>query len=344
MHMKRLILLIALIIVALVVALTVGVVMLAPRLLNSQMTNPPAADQVVAGKVDSQAALAPGGDWMQRGSFLGFTSPAKTANPETFAIASGAKLTGQISFGNGRGKELGYLMVCLIDYVQTPCGKGQTSPTDRFTLANGAIHKVDVEMTGLRDGLHDYIVVVFFVPDLHDTDDEYRSDSRFLFLFNRMNIIVGASMTPPSVQFQPIGEPNEGAKQGEGVIALTSKTDQGPDSDPLRVVRLSKGQSQPFHVWWNNPMDQPSRLALITFIDFKQTPLLGGKPVLFGEMAAHSQAILTGAVPAPTEPGPHELVTLIIENPFVSMAGQANSATPISLMVNSTERALVQLR
>jgi len=281
---------------------------------------------------------------VERVTTLKVTSAARGVDAVTFALAPGATFEGQVVFGNQTGLDMEFMLVCLVDYIQKPCVKGQSQTAIPYQLSNGAQQEFGLVIPGLTEGLHDLVIVVFNVPNLHAVDSEFRGDSRFLFSFNRTNIIVGQNATPPALRAQVHGTPNEKAAQGLSGLSLTATHDEGPDGAPWRQAQPKPGESVPVHLWWNNGQDTAATVAMVTLLDWQQTPMLNGAPVLYAGLDPFTQIEVAGAVQAPPTPGPREPVTLVFENPFTELSKLPSQDKPAPTFVYSTERVLFDVQ
>ncbi|MCW5854170.1 MAG: hypothetical protein KIT87_29145 [Anaerolineae bacterium] len=281
---------------------------------------------------------------VERVTTLKVTSAARGVDAVTFALAPGATFEGQVVFGNQTGLDMEFTLVCLVDYIQTPCVKGQSQTAIPYKLTNGTQQEFELTIPGLAEGLHDLIVVVFNVPNLHAVDSQFRGDSRFLFSFNRTNIIVGQHATPPTIRAQVNGTANEKAAQGLSGLSLTATHDEGADGAPWRQAQPEPGESVPFHLWWNNGQDTAATVAMVTLLDWQQTPMVNGAPVLYAALDPFTQVEVAGAVQAPPTPGQHEMVTLVFENPFTELSKLPSQDKPTPTFVYSTERVLFDVK
>jgi hypothetical protein len=279
-----------------------------------------------------------------RGTFLTLDSPSRTDDPLTFSLAPGTTFEGQIIFGNDTGSEMDFLLFCLLDYIQTPCIKGQDEVVFRFKLESGQQEVMDVYLSGLGEGLHDLLVVVFYLPDVHLTDPQFRQDSRFLYTFHRVNVIVGDDHQKLEIEYHPFNEPDEFAARGINVLTLTQAKPQSPWDSPWHFADVSAGESIAFHLWWNNAQAFPTTFAVVAFMDYRQAPISGDLSVLYGELASHRRADIVGSAMAPRSPNLHEFVVLVIENPYTTLAQQALVDQPVPFFVYSSDRVLITVR
>ena len=110
---------------------------------------------------------------------------------------------------------------------------------------------------------------------------------------------------------------------------------------PWLSSTLSAGQASPFNVWVNNTQPTTARMAVVALLDYEQVALADKQPALYGELAGQSRADIAGSV-APSQPGQHELLVLLIENPYIYLAEQARSRQPLPFFVTSSGRVLLE--
>jgi hypothetical protein len=268
-------------------------------------------------------------------------SESRTADPLTFAVEAGKGFEGEFAFGNLSGSEMDFVLLCLVDYVQTPCASDEGETTQRFALKNREQERGRLALKPLAAGLHDLVLVVFFQPDNHSVDERFRQDSRFMYIFRRVNLLVGDSRQPPAVEYRAFDEPDTFAKQGMNVLALTQEKIAEPWASPWLRSTLSAGQATPFNVWVNNVQQTPARLAVVALLDYEQVALTDKGPVLYGELAGQSRADIAGSV-APGKAGQQEFLVLLIENPYIDLAEQAQKREPLPFFVTSSGRVMVE--
>jgi hypothetical protein len=278
------------------------------------------------------------------GTSLTLDSPLRTDDPLTFSLALGTPFEGQVIFGNDTGAELGFLLLCLLDYVQTPCIRGQGEAVFRFELKTGEREVMEVYLPELAEGLHDLLVVVFLMPDAHLTDPQFQENSRFLYHFHRVNVLVGDVHRKPEIKYRSFDEPDEFAARGINVLALTQAKPRDPWDAPWHFADLSPGESVTFHLWWNNTQASPATFAAVAFLGYQQVPISGDLPILYGELAGHRRADIVGNVTVPADPGPHEFVILVIENPYTVLSQSTLVDQPLPLFVYSTDRVLITVQ
>ncbi len=83
---------------------------------------------------------------------------------------------------------------------------------------------------------------------------------------------------------------------------------------------------------------------MVSFVDWQQTPMVNGAPVLYAALDPATQVEVAGAVQAPPKTGQRELVILVFENPFTELSKLPSQEKPTPTFVYSTERVLLDVK
>ncbi len=274
------------------------------------------------------------------GVFFYMDSPFRGESYDTYRISGGGEFGAEVVFGNYEPEASDFSFSCLVDYIQTPCVDGLPGQAYPFTLPSQTDHTFQIRLSGLADGLHDLIFLVFERPDEHTTDPDFRAESRDLFDFYRVNLYVGESASLPSITYTPFNEPDELAPQGIYLYTISREVLLDPWQTPWHSESLNPGQEVSYYATLNNPEPFPTRFVLVAFLSFQQVPFAPDHLVFYGQVESEKRASVETTLIAPTEPGSYEFVVLMVDNPYIDLVGQSD----LSSDINSSERVLLTVR
>jgi hypothetical protein len=271
------------------------------------------------------------------------TSSSANGEPQTFALPSGGTFKGQVTFGHEADFEMGAALICLVDYVQVPCVQRQAGLVTRFTMAPRTEQSFDVSLPRLADGLHDFLVVVFYMPDVHTLDPVFRADTRLMFHFDRSNLLVGQTTQRPQMVNHTFNAPDKLAEGGMNFLALLRPGQDWEKDEPWREAKVTAGQTIPYTIAWNNPDTRSASFVAIALFDYQQVALSDTHPALLAEVGSQQRAEVSGQLLAPATGGEREFLILIIESPFTELRQQMSASQAENVFVYSTDRLLVSV-
>ena len=276
----------------------------------------------------------------QSGGFLFYMeSPFRAEGYDTYRIPAGGEFSAEVVFGNYEPGESEFLFSCLVDYLQTPCAEGLPGQAYPLTLPSQTDHTFHIRLSDLAEGMHDLIFLIFERPDEHTTNPEFRGESRDLFDFYRVNLYVGESASAPSIAYTSFSEPDEFAPQGMYLYTISREVLLDPWQTPWDSESLNPGQEVGYYATLNNPEPFPTRFALVAFLNFEQVPFAPDHMVFYGQVESQKRASVETSLIAPINPGPYELVVLMVDNPYIDLA-----KLDLSSDINSSDRVLLTVR
>ena len=239
--------------------------------------------------------------WLEQGS----------GDNALYVVENGAPFIGQLELGSFESKPRSYIINCLIDFIQLPCGPA--APLLQFiTLDYGQVVKIPIHITGLEPGLHDLTVV--FDQDLGVDRDNPQAEARLLskVMAIRASIAVGRDTTPIARSFQSLPIPlHTTGLDGLAVSTKIMPWDRYGGIQQKTFLQADPGQKITLYLHLSNSQPVQVDYALSAFLDHKQIPLVrrgqGHVPLY---VSAKSQALYVIPIEftSPSQPGHYEFV------------------------------------
>jgi hypothetical protein len=262
-------------------------------------------------------------------------------------IAPGADATVRLQVTNYIGITVRIRLLALVDYRQTVVlWDDQRAETHDVLLKPEASASVRITLPAPAEGFHDWLLIGFYQPDEHREDNDFRKASKEMILVYRVNLYVGRKLSdihPPEVRFQTLDQRDK-TYPITGVLLNRA----GP-SDPWRIWvrdRVQAGGTLDYFVNVSNDQQQPMRLAIVGFLDYRQIDIdsHGAAPALFVRLDADREAFIPVQLRVPEAAGPHELLVLWIIDPFQPLESAASKRADIpARSVQSTFRTLLNV-
>lgn len=277
----------------------------------------------------------------QGGYLFYLDTPARTQN-QVLQVAPDQPVGGVIVAGNYGVLEHDFTILCIVDYAQVPCERAGQEKAFRFHLAPRTETRLGLELA-LKPGVHDVLFLTFYDPANHSTEQSFRQESRFLFSFYRVQVVVGAgtarALLPIAQNFSTKAEFQPGA----GLFTISRAKFSDPSQAPWHEETIQAGAPLDFFAAYSNPETVKNTVALMAFLDFDQVPWDSERLTYAAAVEAGARADVPAKISAPNAIGEHELVVVAVDNPFLNLAGQVNAATPRSFFANSSDRVLLKV-
>lgn len=279
-----------------------------------------------------------------QGGFLFYVdAPGRTNNPQVLQVPDKQPFEAVVLAGNYGVKDHEFALVCLVDYMQAPCQPDAGTKTLQFHLDASQETRLAVRLA-LDAGAHDLVLLTFYDPGDHSTEQAFRQDSRFLFSFHRVQIIVGGVKTPPSPPLaQSFSTPAE-MQPGAGIFTISRDKFTDPSQAPWHSGESAPSAPLNFFAVYSNPEEVKRTVALMAFLDFEQVPWDATQTTFFAQLDGGARADVPAQIAAPNVPGEHELVVVAVDNPFLDLAGQVEGSQPRSFFADSSDRVLITVR
>lgn len=279
-----------------------------------------------------------------QGGFLFYLdAPGRTNNPQVLEVADKKAFEAVAVAGNYGVKDHEFALVCLVDYTQSPCQPGSGEKTLRFHLDASQETRLGVNLA-LDAGTHDVVFLTFYDPGDHSTEQAFRQDSRFLFSFHRVQVIVGGVKTRPSPPVAQSFSTAAGMQAGAGIFTISRDKFTDPLQAPWHSETSAAGAPLNFFAVYSNPEEVTRTVALMAFLDFEQVPWDATQTTFFAELNGGARADVPAQIAVPNVPGEHELVVVAVDNPFLDLAGQVEGSEPRSFFADSSDRVLITVR
>jgi hypothetical protein len=276
------------------------------------------------------------------GGFWTLLQAPGAAGDQTYQVPAGEDFEAAFTIGNYEDSPVELVFTCLVDFAQTPCLEGDTGSTRWLQLGAYEDTTLQVHLPELPEGLHDVVLAMFFYPSEHSSDESFRGDSRFMYNYDRISLYVGESGATPSMDLISFSEADEVA--GLGMHAYCVSRRGGEEwEDPWFLEEAAPGGVLEYYATRNNPETIPITYAFLGFLDFTQVPIDAEHMVLYGEVESGKRATIRGEVTAPSEPGDHEFLVLVVDNPYLDQSELPSSTYPLSADTYSSDRALIRV-
>ena len=283
-----------------------------------------------------------------QGGFLFYLdAPGRTSNPQVFNLPPDEPFDAIALAGNYGVKDHSFALLCIVDYVQTPCRREAGEKTLLFSLASDEETRMGLDLT-LSPGAHDVLFLTFVDPADHSADPVFRQDSRFLFAFHRVRVIVGdqavTSAPQPGVGAAPPSEKfatKDTLQPGAGLFTISRDQFSDPSQPPWHREEIAPGAPLNYFAAYSNAETVPRTLALMTFLDYAQVPWDATHATFFAELDPGARADVPAVLFAPTAPGDHELIVVAVDNPFLDLSAEVAAAQPRSFFAHSSDRVLI---
>jgi hypothetical protein len=280
-----------------------------------------------------------------QGGFLFYLdAPGRTSNPQVLQVSRDQPFEGVVLAGNYGVKEHEFALLCIVDYVQTPCHSDAQEPGFRFRLGSQVETRQQVSIP-LDPGAHDLLFLTFYDPSNHSSEQVFRQESRFLFSFYRVQIMVGGNAAPPSPNIAQKFSTQANLQSGAAFFTIRRDKFVDPSQTPWHQEQVAPDAPLDFITSYSNPEQVTRTVALMAFMDFEQVPWDSTHTTFFAELDAGARADIQALVSAPTITGDHELMVVAVDNPFLDLAAQVDAAPPPrSFFANSSDRVLINVR
>ncbi len=277
----------------------------------------------------------------------GLSSPFHVTGQESasYRIPAGQDFTATVEPANLGNKELLAAFVCLLDFRQVPCVEKQGT-VFRYRLKAGQEGAFPIRLSGLAEGQHDLVMFSFYDPDQHSSKEEFRQMSRFMFQAVRATLFVGSAKGAPTVTYAASSQPDDRAKQGQGLFVLSDQPVGPQEPSPWRQKDVAPGATVAYHVAFNNVDTKPAQVGVVAFLNFEQVPVTPGTPVIFARVGSKERVSIAASLAAPRKAGNHELVVLLVDNPYLDLLANAKK-TPderAGFGAECSERVLIRVR
>ncbi|MFC5775861.1 hypothetical protein [Ectobacillus antri] len=208
-----------------------------------------------------------------------------------FSMSNKQQFYSTIAVINQTNRKRDYVLMPLVDYKQEEILIGeQTTNTYRFSLEAKQIAFIPFMLPKLNKGFHDIILALAPDPDDKNLDIQYRRQTELShMMFKRLNIQVNKN-DKMNVTYEKFDETSNDNGLS-GVIVTKSK-----ELKPWLIENINSENDIDYHLNIGNDLDKKSHFALISLLDWKQTPIKGDKHVLFGELNPNSSTTIKGVI------------------------------------------------
>jgi hypothetical protein len=253
----------------------------------------------------------------QEGGFSSFLDGSGLHDPEKLYRLDGNSSVGDLVLHNYESKPLPISLVFLIDYRQTEfiVDKKKKTSLD-ITLPSGIDQHFDLELPNCSPGIHDALILIFFLPGLYPDNPEFLEDSRDFYHTHRFRLDCGGDTTKPSYDLEATGEHDQEAEKGIQMLALTSSTD--PDEAWYTTGKNQKD----FYVHINNVDKTQLDVALLSFLDFDQQPFDEERLTSYVRLNPLSKTVIKGSIPDYSLDTPHQFLVIMAENPYMKLSSR----------------------
>jgi hypothetical protein len=276
------------------------------------------------------------------GGFWTLLQGPGAAGDQTYQVAAGEDFQAAFTIGNYEESPAELAFTCIVDFVQRPCLEGNAESLRWLQLGAYEDATLELHLSGLSEGLHDIILAMFFYPSEHSSDESFRCDSRFMYNYDRISLYVGESHRTPSMSLIPFAEPDDVA--GMGMHAYSVSRRGGEEwEEAWHLEETGAGEVLEYYATRNNPEAIPITYAFLGFLDFTQVPMDAEHMVVYGEVESGKRATIRGELAAPSEPGDHEFLVLVADNPYLDQSELPTSTYPLSADTYSSDRVLIRV-
>lgn len=251
-------------------------------------------------------------------------------------IGAGSALARTLVVGNETAQTQEFSMVLLLDDVQVQFSlDGRTEALHRFSLEANQQKRGELRFPALSEaGLHNFVLVVFYVVELGDTQ------TQGIFTPYADSLLIGDEAAPDASAARPA---DDAFLQGEPVSlsmalpprGLSLSTAQMPDEEsdflasPLRL-RVEQAFSYFIHVRNGVPRQgEVDEFVVIALLDGIQIPIdeEAQAPVAYFTLPRNGLATIPARLKAPSAPGDHTLDVLAIRNPYEYLLSRSSLET-----------------
>jgi hypothetical protein len=240
----------------------------------------------------------------------------------TFRVEPSVIITAPYHYLNRSDHAIEYRVFVLLDEKQLRGGIGD-DPNALYsdaTLEAGAEITLTVTLPPLTPGVHDCILIGILNP----------ADPTGLNA-SRVALLAGDTRDPMPRNYETLA--NSYIPLGSVVLFITDHLDES--SEVLKKwdsAQAAPGQAFKYAIYAGYQavpgVDTRQvkgvdlhQVAILAFMDHKQVPVqAGGEMVFYGQMSKGVIGRQLGSVQVPLEPGPHNLLVLLIENPGVILS------------------------
>lgn len=277
------------------------------------------------------------------GGFWTLLQAPGVAGDQTYQVAAGEDFTAAFTVGNYEDNALELVFTCIVDFAQSPCMEGDTESAQRLRLGAYEDATLQIHLSGLSEGLHDIILAMFFYPSEHSTDELFRSDTRFMYNYDRISLYVGESRATPIMSSILFAEPDEVAELGMHAYSVSRRGGEEWE-EAWHLEEARPGEVLEYYMTRNNPEGIATTYAFLGFLDCTQVPISDERMVVYGEVESGKRAMIKGELVAPSEPGDHEFLVLVADNPYLDQSELPGSAYPLSADTYSSDRVLIRVQ
>lgn len=237
----------------------------------------------------------------------------------TYAVPGETPFRGVFQLLNRQPTEE-YLLTCVLDYRQVPCTLDERRQLlYRFSMGENEERFIPFETPSLVAGFHDLTLLAISEPDVHDLEPHFRLGTEIGYLHTaRAVLLVGDEpYQSPGLEYVT-GRPRpEGTVPLNGIVV---NQDENPREFRAWLTQDARpGQSVEYFVHLGNdaPAAPTITLAVVVFLDYQQIPLDGEEQwVTYVSLPSGTGADIPARFTAPEEPGVHELMVVIVYDPY----------------------------
>ena len=202
--------------------------------------------------------------------------------------------------GNYGIRDHDFALLCLVDYVQTPCRRDAPETGFQFHLAPNEETRLEVSLAS-DPGTHDVLFLTFYDPTNHSPEQVFRQESRFLFSFHRVQIVVGESATRPSAPIAQSFSAKSNLQPGAGFFTLSREKFTDPSQAPWHSQAVAIGAPLEFLAAYSNPEQVKRTVGLMAFVDFEQVAWDASHKTFFAEVDPGAQPMCQPPCPRPQQ-------------------------------------------
>jgi hypothetical protein len=276
------------------------------------------------------------------GGFWTLLQASGAAGEQTYQVAAGEDFEAAFTIGNYEDSPVEMAFTCIVDFAQSPCAEGDTESVRWLELGSYEDVTLEIQLPGLSEGLHDIILAMFFYPREHSSDELFRCDSRFMYNYDRITLCVGDSRATPNVDAIPFAEPDEMSGMGMHIYSVSKRGGEEWE-EGWHLEEAAPGQTLEYYVTRNNPEAMAITYAFLGFLDFTQVPMSDEGMALYGEVESGKRASIRAELAAPSEPGDHEFLVLVADNPYLDQSELPTATYLLSADTYSSDRVLIRV-
>ena len=250
--------------------------------------------------------------------------------------SAGSALARTLVVGNETAQTQEFSVVLLLDDAQVQFSfDGRTEALHRFSLEANQQKRGELRFPALsEEGLHNFVLVVFYVVELGDTQ------TQGIFTPYADSLLVGDEAAPDASAARPA---DDAFLQGQPVSlsaglpprGLSLSTAQIPDAESdllASPLRLRADQEFSYFIHVRNGMPRQGdvdEFVVIALLDGMQIPIDEGAqaPVAYFTLPRNGLATIPARLKAPSAPGDHTLDVLAIRNPYEYLLSRGSLET-----------------